>query len=318
MSKRSITEFDVFYLSYDEPQKEEYWAKVQELAPWAKRVDGVKGFDSAHKACAMQSETDRFITIDGDNIVYPEFFELELDIPDKLKDATLSWAGRNIINGLAYGNGGLKLWTKDFVLNMRTHENATRDEEKVDFCWDAQYVQLNNIYSDTCPNGSPFQAFRAGFREGVKMTLDRGVKAGEGSVSRYVHEKNYRRLLIWASIGADVDNGLWSIYGTRLGIYMANIEASFDIAKISDYDWFKSYFYDELAPAFEGNKSEKCVRTGQRWDKNLLIAKSGELLSPLQKRLGMNLADMTPEQSRFFKTVYEPPVRNVNPLMTEN
>lgn len=318
MSKHSITEFDVFYLSYDEPQKEEYWAKVQEIAPWAKRVDGVKGFDSAHKACAMQSETDRFITIDGDNIVYPEFFELELDIPEKLEDATLSWAGRNIINGLAYGNGGLKLWTKDFVLNMRTHENATRDEEKVDFCWDAQYVQLNNIYSDTCPNGSPFQAFRAGFREGVKMTLDRGMKAGDGSVARYVHQKNYRRLLIWASIGADVENGLWAIYGTRLGIYMANIEASFDIAKISDYDWFKKYFYEELAPAFEGNQSEKCIRTGQKWDKNLLIAKSGELLTPLQKKLGMNLADMTPEQSRFFKTVYEPPVRSVNPLMTEN
>lgn len=318
MSKHSITEFDVFYLSYDEPQKEEYWAKVQELAPWAKRVDGVKGFDSAHKACAMQSETDRFITIDGDNIVYPEFFELELDIPEKLKDATLSWAGRNIINGLAYGNGGLKLWTKDFVLNMRTHENATRDEEKVDFCWDAQYVQLNNIYSDTCPNGSPFQAFRAGFREGVKMTLDRGMKAGDGSVARYVHHKNYRRLLIWASIGADVENGLWAIYGTRLGIYMANIEASFDIAKISDYDWFKKYFYEELAPAFEGSGTEKCVRTGQKWDQNLLIAKSGELLAPLQKKLGMNLADMSPEQSRFFKTVYEPQVRNVNPLMTEN
>jgi hypothetical protein len=318
MSKHSITEFDVFYLSYDEPQKEEFWAKIQELAPWAKRVDGVKGFDSAHKACAVQSETDRFITIDGDNIVYPEFFELELDIPDNLKDATLSWAGRNIINGLAYGNGGLKLWTKEFVLNMRTHENATRDEEKVDFCWDAKYVQLNNIYSDTCPNGSPFQAFRAGFREGVKMTLDRGMKAGEGSVSRYVHEKNYRRLLIWASIGADVENGLWAIYGTRLGIYMANIEASFDIAQISDYDWFKNYFYNEIAPMLEGNKTDKCSRTGQRWDKNLLIEKSRELLAPLQKKLGMNITDMTPEQSLFFKTVYEPPVRNVNPLMIES
>jgi hypothetical protein len=317
MSKHSITEFDVFYLSYDEPQKEEYWAKVQELAPWAKRVDGVKGFDSAHKACAMQSETDRFITIDGDNIVYPEFFELELDIPDKLKDATLSWAGRNIINGLAYGNGGLKLWTKDFVLNMRTHENATRDEEKLDFCWDAQYVQLNNIYSDTCPNGSPFQAFRAGFREGVKMTLDRGTKAGEGSVAKYVHQKNYQRLLIWASIGADVENGLWAIYGARLGVYMANIEASFDISKISDYDWFKSYFYNEVAPAFEGNKTDKCTRTGQRWDKNLLIGKSSELLTPLQKKLDMNIADMTLEQSRFFKTVYEPPIRNANALSLE-
>ena len=30
---------------------------------------GVKGFDSAHKACAKASKTDRFITIDGDNIV---------------------------------------------------------------------------------------------------------------------------------------------------------------------------------------------------------------------------------------------------------
>jgi hypothetical protein len=39
MSKHSITEFDVIYLSYDEPHKEEYWAKVQEIAPWAKRVD---------------------------------------------------------------------------------------------------------------------------------------------------------------------------------------------------------------------------------------------------------------------------------------
>ena len=317
MSKHSITEFDVFYLSYDEPQKEEYWAKIQEIAPYAKRVDGVKGFDSAHKECARQSETERFVTIDGDNVVYPEFFDLEIEIPEKLKDVTLSWAGRNIINGLCYGNGGLKLWTREFVLGMKTHENAVRDEEKVDFCWDDKYVQLNNIYSDTCPNGSPFQAFRAGFREGVKMTLDRGVKAGSGNVEKYVHPKNFRRLLIWASIGADVENGLWAIYGTRLGIYMANIEASFDISKISDYDWFKGYFYSEIAPKFVGKATDKCSRTNQKWDKHLLIAESGSLLYPLQKSLGLNIADMTEEQSRFFKSVYEPPKRTVNPLATE-
>lgn len=313
----SITEYDLFFISYDEPNKEENWAKLQELAPWAKRVDGVKGFDSAHKACAEQSETERFITVDGDNIVYPSFFDLQFAIPEKLKDATLSWGGRNIINGLCYGNGGLKLWTKEFVLNMRTHENATRDEEKVDFCWDDKYVQLNNVYSDTCPNGSPFQAFRAGFREGVKMTLDRGVKAGDGVIKNYMHDKNFKRLLIWASIGADIDNGIWAIYGTRLGIYMANINKSFDIAQISDYDWFKQYFYSEIAPKFEGNQTERCIKTGQKWDKNVLIAESGALLSPLQKSLGLNIADFNIEQSIFFKSVYEAPRRTASPIVTE-
>ena len=312
-----VTEFDIFYLSYDEPQKEEFWARLQEQAPWAKRVDGVKGFDSAHKACAEASETDRFITVDGDNTVYPEFFELELAIPDGLSDSTLSWAGRNVINGLCYGNGGLKLWTKDFVLNMRTHENATRDEEKVDFCWDAKYVQLNNVYSDTWPNGSPFQAFRAGFREGVKMTLDRGGKAGDGRISKYLHDKNFKRLLIWASVGADVENGLWAIYGTRLGIYMANIHANFDIANISDYDWFKQYYHEAIAPSFAEGATEICPRTKQKWNKEELLARSTELLDPLRKTLGLQIADLDPVQSQFFKGATEYPNRSANALQLE-
>jgi hypothetical protein len=297
MAKHAITEFDMFYLSYDEPQKEEFWAKLQELAPWAKRVDGVKGFDTAHKECAKQSETDKFITVDGDNLVYPEFFDLEIDIPAKFDDCTLSWSGRNIINGLHYGNGGLKLWTRDFVMNMKAHEGS-EGNHKVDFCWDSKYIQLNNTYSDTCPNGSPFQAFRAGFREGVKMTLDRGEKAKSKIIHKHVHSKNYKRLLIWATIGDDVENGQWSIYGTRLGIYSANIAPVFDISNISDYDWFKDYFNSEIADR-------------DPWDE------ATKLLDPLQKTLAMNIADMLPSQSRFFKSVYESPRRNDNPVLTE-
>ena len=38
---------------------------------------------------------------------------------------TTRLAGGNIdINGLKYGNGSLKMWTKDFVANMKTHENT--------------------------------------------------------------------------------------------------------------------------------------------------------------------------------------------------
>lgn len=312
-----ISTYDLFYLSYDEPQKEEFWAKLQEIAPWAKRIDGVKGFDSAHKACANASETDRFITVDGDNIVYPHFFDIELDIPERYERTTFSWGARNTINGLCYGNGGLKLWTKEFVLNMKTHENAETREKVVDFCWDDKYVQLNNVYSDTCPNGSPFQAFRAGFREGVKMTLDRGKAAADGIIEKQIHEKNFKRLLIWASVGADVENGLWSIYGTRLGIYSANIESGFDIAQISDYDWFKDYFSKEIAPQFKGDESVKCRRTGLKWDQDLLQQESTKLLTPLYRDLGLKIADMNYEQSVFFKEVYEPPRRTSNPIVLE-
>lgn len=316
MSVHEMSEFDLFYLSYDEPNCEENWAKLVDLAPWAKRVHGVKGFDSAHKECANQSETARFITIDGDNIVYPELFETKINIPDKYSHCVLSWASRNIINGLIYGNGGVKLWTKEFVLNMRTHENAVEDGEKVDFCWDNSYLQLNNVYSDTCPNASPFQAFRAGFREGCKMTLDKGQRTDSLKIKDQIHWKNLQRLLVWASLGADIENGVWAIYGTRLGIYMSNVDRTWAIEQISDYDWFKNFFAEEIQPKFAGGE-EFCPYTNYKWDKNKVILESTRLKDELNKSIGLWIADFNEEQSAFFKNVYVAPKRNVNPMLTE-
>ena len=31
-----VVDLDCFYLSYDEPQKEEFWAKILHMVPWAK------------------------------------------------------------------------------------------------------------------------------------------------------------------------------------------------------------------------------------------------------------------------------------------
>lgn len=301
--KTNICDYDVFFLSFDEPKKEEYWANLQAIAPWAQRVDGVKGFDNAHKKCAELSSTDRFITVDGDNLVDESFFQLDIEIPANLADCTLSWAAQNSINGLRYGNGGLKLWTKDFVNGMRTHENASTDAEKLDFCWNNKYIQLNNCYSTTNPNGSPFQAFRAGFREGIKMTLDRGEKVKPGKMSTQIHDINYKRLLIWASVGADVENGKWAILGTRMGIYHANIASDFDVSLISDYEWFKEFFFAQVAPNFLTDEAidDKIVS----YQRELKLA------------LGIEIAYLTPDASLFFKSVYEPPKRTNNPLMTE-
>ena len=47
-----ITEFDIVYISYDEPNAEQNYANLLEKCPWAKRSHGVWGSDAAHKAAA--------------------------------------------------------------------------------------------------------------------------------------------------------------------------------------------------------------------------------------------------------------------------
>ena len=153
-----IADLDCIFLTYDEPKKEEFWIKLQNMVPWAKRVDGVKGSDAAHKAAAGMSDTDRFVLIDGDNIPDPAFFNLQLSLNDNNRNNVFRWKARNHINGLMYGNGGVSCWTKDFVNNMKTHENTDgRDETIVEFCFDPRYIAMHDCYSTTYPNGTPFK-----------------------------------------------------------------------------------------------------------------------------------------------------------------
>jgi hypothetical protein len=99
MNKFRVTDYDIIYLSYDEPNAEKNYADLCQKIPWAKRVHGIEGSDAAHKACARLSETDRFITVDGDNIVRPGFLEQVLDIPtgSDLESSVISWCGKNEI-----------------------------------------------------------------------------------------------------------------------------------------------------------------------------------------------------------------------------
>ena len=45
-------------------------------------------------------------------------------------DVIASWAGKNTVNGLVYGNGGIKCWPKQVVYGMQTHENAPEGDKR--------------------------------------------------------------------------------------------------------------------------------------------------------------------------------------------
>lgn len=286
-----VADLDTIFLTYDEPKKEEFWIKIKNIVPWAKRVDGVKGSDSAHKAAAVASDTDRFVLIDGDNIPDPEFFNLQLRLEDWQKDCVFRWKARNHINGLCYGNGGLSLWTKDFVNNMKTHENSDGlAENNVEFCFHKDYIALHNCYSTTYPNQSPFQAFRAGFREGVKMCLDRGVKPSLQEFETKVHQRNYDNLCIWMSVGMDVENGEHAIDGARLGTYMT---------MLTDWDYTQVHDFDKIREIWDG---------AYDFDR---------ISNELKNRLNLPITDMNTEQSKFFKHHYQVAHKNHTAMRTE-
>ena len=308
----SVNEFDIVFISYDEPNADENYNDLLDKCPWAKRSHGVYGSDAAHKAAADLAETDRFITIDADNIVDPEFFNVEVDMHKIGPQDVISWAGKNTINGLVYGNGGIKCWTKPVVYGMRTHENAPEGDKRsqVDFCWNINYVQMNNIYCNVMNNGSPLQAWRAGFREGVKMGLVDGDVIAPENIKQ-IHDKNYKRLLTWMTVGEDVENGLWGVYGARLGCYMTQLTRSdWDWRNVRCFEWLTNYFNTQVLPQFRLEEGgELCTRTGIRWNLELLQSETQRLGVELRRALDLEIADIGPEGSRFFKSVYINPSR---------
>jgi len=198
-----------------------------------------------------------------------------------------------------YGNGGLKCWPREYVLNMRTHENADTNNPhaQVDFCWDVEYIQMNSCYSEIFNNATPQQAWRAGFREGVKMALDRGVKPSIEAFKKN-HWKNLHRLYIWLMVGADVENGMWAIYGAREGLYKTML-TEWDYVNVRDFDWLNEYW---------DNTVTKNV------DEENLVRKCENLADALIPVLDLPIAayPLEADQSRFFKTVYQNPARNAS------
>jgi hypothetical protein len=305
MAKFKPIDYDIIYLSYDEPNAEKNYADLCSKVPWAKRVHGVDGSDAAHKACAELSETDRFITVDGDNRIREDFLNQEIDFDEHadLQSTVISWCGRNEINGLMYGNGGLKCWPKQYVLNMRTHENADPNNAhaQVDFCWDAKYIQMNSCYSDVYNNETPGQAWRAGFREGVKLATDRGVRI-EKEEFKNNHWRCLHWLYIWSMIGADVDNGKWAIYGAREGLYKTMC-TDWDYVQVRDFKYLNS-LWAQVEPKVSMDGLQDYIE--DLGDKILT-----ELDIPISPK------PLDAQQSKFFKAVYQHPSRTDNQRFIE-
>ena len=304
MKQFKVLDYDIIYLSYDEPNAEENYTNLLTKVPWAKRIHGVEGSDAAHKACAEISDTKRFITIDGDNQIDEQFLNQTINFQEgvDLSRHVVSWTADNIINGLRYGNGGIKCWDRETVLKMKTHENADPDNiaAGIDFCWDLEYIQINSLMSTVHNNATPHQAWRAGFREGVKMCLVEGIKPAKKELIGN-HWKNLERLYVWCMAGADVPNGLWAIYGAREGLHKTMC-TDWDYVNVRDFEYLNNLWKEKIQT--EDDLLDACIDYGER------------ILAEIE--LPIAITPLDAQQSAFFKKTYRNPPRPEHPYIRTN
>ena len=294
-----VSDLDVVYISYDEVNADAHFDHLCETVPNAKRVHGVKGFDAAHRRAGEIATTPYLVTVDGDNwIIDPDFFVSRIDLPATGRNSVLSFRARNPVNGLEYGNGGIKIWPRSTLRTLRTHESTGSGAGTVDFCWVLPYFQCDRVVSEVRATATPYHAFRAGFREGVKLTMNAGRTAFAAYPDRapldallaHVGERNLERLRLWCSIGADAENGDWGILGARLGCQMT--ADGFAVERVADFDWIAEFWASRVEPTANDprGRSDWIRRLGDE----------------LRSRIGLVIADLDPNASRFARSIYAP------------
>jgi hypothetical protein len=124
----------------------------------------------------------------------------------------------------------------------------------------------------------------------------------DGVIPKNKHEfkshlwsRNLQNLIIWQTIGRDVENGFWAIHGARLGTYYLMM-TEWDYREVQDFDCLNAI-----------------------WEKhsNDSDPDSVDCMNELNKSLGLNLVQLSDKQSGFFKEYISRDWQNKNIMIRE-
>jgi hypothetical protein len=221
--------YDIIFISYNEPNADENWKKLQSRFPFAQRIHGVKGIHQAHITAATRALTRMFWVVDGDAEILEDFnFEFK---PDKYNYNTVHvWRSINPINDLTYGYGGVKLLPRRLTLNLDTSTaDMTTSISK-------NFRAINEVSNITAFNTDEFSTWRSAFRECVKLASK--------TIQGQVDEETEARLETWCTRGKDKPFGEFAIAGACAGRRYGtdNANGTDALKLINDFDWLKEQF----------------------------------------------------------------------------
>ena len=223
--------YEIFFISYNEPNAEENWNRLKSKFPTARRIDKVEGIREAHMAAAKKSWTNLFYVVDGDAEIVENFlFDY---CPDEYnKESVHVWYSVNPVNDLKYGYGGIKLLPKKSVLTM--------DFSKPDMTTSLSenLVVIPEVSNITKFNTDPFNSWKSAFRECVKLS--------SRVIDRNYDEETETRLETWCTKGHDRAFGKLVIEGAIEGRKYGedNLGNLVELSKINDFRWLKDRFED--------------------------------------------------------------------------
>ena len=129
------------------------------------------------------------------------------------------------------------------------------------------------------------------------MCLDKGRRPGLEEFKQRVHQRNLDHLTIWHNVGRDVEHGIWSVAGSRMGTYMTMITPQWDHTAVQD-------FYE----------LEKLWKTVEDTAPEILAGKVAEALST---QLDLPMITLLEPESAFFKQHYRSNWHNQGVMIRE-
>jgi hypothetical protein len=231
----SITEmFDIIFLSYNEPNApgrfDKLQKKVSELATVSKRkpnliwVKDIEGIFNAHQHASERVSSKMFWVVDGDADVLDSFdFSYMPDVYDE--EVVHVWNSMNLINGLEYGYGGVKLFPTQMVRDATTWG--------LDFTTglSSRFKAIPELSCYTRFNTDAYSAWRSAFRECVKLSLNDDAESKE-------------RLEAWLHPNPDADFRHDAKRGAEEAVAFAkeNKDNTEVLLNINDFDWLKTTY----------------------------------------------------------------------------
>ena len=235
VSKKEMNEkifeekYDMIFISYNEPNADTNYQNLLDRFPNTQRLHGVTGIHNAHIQAAQLSKTSMFWVIDGDSQILVDFnFNYVVSPWDR--DSVFVWKSENPINGLSYGNGGVKLLPKQLTLKLDTSTiDMTTSISK-------KFNSIDEISNLTVFNTDPFNTWKSAFRECVKLSS----KVINGQVDL----ETEMRLNVWCTSLSNQKYSEYAIKGANAGKefgtkYANNTQ---ELSKINDWQWLTSEF----------------------------------------------------------------------------
>lgn len=212
--------FDIVFISYNEPNADENFARLKERFPLAKHVRGVKGIHQAHIAAAKRVFSPMFWVVDADAIIL-DTFNFDYKLTKEEYDIVHVWRSRNPVNGLEYGYGGVKLLPKQLTLAMDTTSTDMTTNIST------RFKAMDEVSNITAFNTDPFTSWRSAFRECCKLAVTN-------------NEESNARLDIWCIVGTDENAIKGALAGRKYGQENAANKAALSL--INDFDWLKNQY----------------------------------------------------------------------------